>query len=66
MEYLGLEFSSEGYRPVQQCELKLRDMPKPRTVKEVQKFLGMVNYYRTHIPNLAALAAPLYDLCQKK
>ena len=65
IEYLGLEFSSKGYRAVQQCELKLKDMPKPRNIKEVQKFLGMVNYYRTHIPNLASLAAPLYDLCQK-
>ena len=65
IEYLGLEFSAEGYRAVSNCELKLRDMAKPRTVKEVQKFLGMVNYYRTHIPNLAELAAPLYDLCQK-
>ena len=40
-------------------------MAIPKNVKEVQRFLGMVNYYRTHIPNLAALAAPLYDLCQK-
>ena len=40
-------------------------MAPPKTVKEVQKFLGMVNYYRTHIPHLASLAAPLYDLVQK-
>ena len=41
-------------------------MPVPSTVKEVQRFLGLVNYYRTHIPRLAELAASLYDLCQKR
>ena len=65
IEYLGLEFTADGYRAVQACELRLRDLQPPKNVKEVQKFLGTVNYYRTHIPNLASLAAPLYDLVQK-
>ena len=31
----------------------------------MQSFLGKVNYYRTHIPDLANIAAPLYGLTKK-
>ena len=27
--------------------------------------MGLVNYYKDHIPNLASIAAPFYDLCKK-
>ena len=31
----------------------------------MQSFLGNVNYYRTHTPDLAKIAAPLKDLTKK-
>ena len=34
-------------------------------VKGLQRFLRSLNYYRAHIPELAQLAAPLYDLTKK-
>ena len=33
--------------------------------KEVRSFLGLVNYYRAHIPLFAAISAPLSDLTRK-
>ena len=29
--------------------------PQPRNVKELRSFLGMMNYYRKLIPNLATI-----------
>ena len=36
--------------------------PVPTCVKEVQQFLGLVNYYHEYIKNLVELAAPITDL----
>ena len=40
--------------------------PIPRNVKEVQKFLGLANYYRRFIKNFARIAAPLHMLVRKE
>ena len=40
--------------------------PAPRNVKEVQKFLGLANYYRRFIKNFAKIAAPLHILVRKE
>ena len=34
--------------------------PAPRNIKEVQKFLGLTNYYRRFIKDFARIVAPLY------
>ena len=40
--------------------------PVPRNVKEVQKFLGLANYYRQFIKDFARIAVPLYLLVRKE
>ena len=45
---------------------KLKELAIPNTKKMVMRFLGIVNYYRNHIPGLAAVAAPLYELLSSK
>jgi len=40
--------------------------PILRTVRDVRKFLGLVNYYRWFIKNFAALAKPLNMLTRKE
>jgi hypothetical protein len=36
--------------------------PKPQTLKELQSWLGVTNYYRRFIKHYATIAQPLYDL----
>ena len=36
--------------------------PSPRTIKELQSFLGVVNYHSDHIKNFASLSERLYAL----
>ena len=38
----------------------------PRNIKEVQKFLGLTNYYRRFIKDFARIAAPLHVLVRKE
>lgn len=33
--------------------------PRPQTGKDIERFLGVVNYFRTHIPKAALLTSPL-------
>jgi len=41
------------------------DWPAPTTVKEVQSFLGLANFYRRFIKNFAKIAYPLNKLTRK-
>ena len=65
IQYLGLEFDTQGYRPLPRLLPKIEEYPEPKDRKQIQKFLGLINYYRTHVPHLAEIAAPLYALLKK-
>jgi len=41
------------------------EWPTPQGVKDVQKFLGLANYYRRFIEGFAMVARPLHDLVKK-
>ena len=49
--------------PASQETIKL--WPIPKSTKEVESFLGFVNYHREHMPKMAEIAAPLYELTGK-
>ena len=44
---------------------KVQKTPRPTTKKQVRSFLGLVGYYRDHIPTYAKISAPLSDLLKK-
>lgn len=50
VEFLGFEVSTQGIRPLKQKVEAISKYPKPKTVEQLRRFLGMVNFYRTHIP----------------
>ena len=39
--------------------------PMPTCVREVQGFLGLVNFYRRFVKGFAAIAKPMTDLTEK-
>uniref|UniRef100_A0A8H7MYB0 Reverse transcriptase/retrotransposon-derived protein RNase H-like domain-containing protein n=1 Tax=Bionectria ochroleuca TaxID=29856 RepID=A0A8H7MYB0_BIOOC len=43
----------------------VKDWETPKTVKEVQAFLGFANYYRRFIKDYGKIAAPLYNITKK-
>ena len=61
IEYLGHIVDGDGLRPNPQLVQALMDFPQPRTLKELQSFLGLANYYRKFIANFSHIALPLTD-----
>ena len=42
------------------------EWPVPKSVKDVQKFLGLANYYRQFVKDFAKIAKPLYEMTRKE
>ena len=66
VDYLGHRISAEGISPARKNIAPITDFPTPSTVREVKSFLGMANFYRTFIPDLATTAEPLNNLTRKE
>jgi hypothetical protein len=45
IEYLGHIVGPDGIRPNPKLVQALQDFPRPTTLKEMQSFLGLANYY---------------------
>ncbi len=60
VEYLGHSISTHGTRPATAKVTAISDFPKPQTVKDLRKFLGMINFYRRFVKNAASIQAPLH------
>lgn len=66
ISFLGHELGSSDYRPGLRNVRAIIDFPVPKTTKEVQRFLGMGNFYRKFIMNFAEIASPLYQIVKNK
>ncbi|XP_037930007.1 uncharacterized protein K02A2.6-like [Teleopsis dalmanni] len=62
VEYLGHIIDKEGLHTNPEKIKMIKDIAYPKNLKELQAFLGMINFYRRFLPNLANIASPLYDL----
>lgn len=63
--YLGFNVNSDGFSPALENVNKIVNFPIPKNVKEIQTFLGMVNYFRHLIFNFAEIVKPLINLTKK-
>ena len=64
-EFLGHMLSPDGRSPLPRLVGKIREAEKPTNRKQVQRFLGLANFYREYIPNFAVIAEPLYLLTRE-
>lgn len=65
-EYLGHIISEEGMKANPKKIQAVTEYPRPKTVKEIQSFLGMCAYYRRYVKNFAKIAKPLTMLLKKE
>lgn len=60
--FLGYCISAKGTSPLPTKVDAIKTFPVPKTVKELRRFLGMVNFYRRFIQGAAKQRAPLNAL----
>ena len=66
ISYLGHIIDEDGIRPSHTKLKAIIDAPRPKTRSEVKAFLGMINFYRKFIRNIANIIQPLNDLTSSK
>ena len=59
---LGHLVLAAGIEPNPEKIQGIRDMKPPTNVTEVKRFLGMINFYRRFVPDLASLVEPMVEL----
>ena len=62
VEYLGHIVSAQGVHPDPKKVSVIKDWPSPKSVQELQHFLGMANFYRRFMEKFALVAQLLTDL----
>ncbi len=65
VEFLGHKVDSDGIHMQDRHIQAIREWPKLNSVKEVQQFLGLANYYRRFVKGFARIAQPISDLVRK-
>lgn len=65
IKYLGHTISENGIRPDDSHILPIRNMPKPENEKDLERFLGLVTYVGSFIPNLSERTHKLRELLRK-
>jgi hypothetical protein len=62
LEILGHKISATGAALTANHAAEIKNCPPPEDIKQLQPFLGMVNFYHRFLPNCAEILKPLTDL----
>ena len=65
IEFLGYIISKDGFRMAPSKVKSIAEWPTPMSVKQVQSFLGLANFYRIFIKNFSKICRPLTELTKK-
>lgn len=61
VEFLGHHLTPAGVSPLPGKVTAIRQFPTPSTVRSLQEFVGLVNYYHRFVPSIASIMVPLYS-----
>ena len=65
LDFLGHQIDKNGIAPITTKVSAIRDYELPKTIKDLGRFLGMLNFYRRFVKQTATTLATLYDLLVK-
>ena len=63
--FLGVIIGDDGVQMEKEKMQGVIEWPVPRNMKDVQKFLGLANYYRWFVKDFVMIAKPLYKTTRK-
>jgi hypothetical protein len=64
--YVGHRISKEGTLPDEKKVKAIMEMPKPQNKKDIERFLGLVQYVGKFIPNLSDITSPIRHLMKQE
>jgi len=65
VSYLGFTLTPQGIKPGRNKLQAIKDAKPPTNIKMVRSFVGLCNFFRTHIKDFAFIAAPLFKVTRK-
>jgi hypothetical protein len=63
--YLGFRLTPQGILPDSDKLAAVKNARPPTNVHQIGQFLGLANFFRTHIRNFSAISSPLNVLTRK-
>jgi len=63
--FLGVVIGTDGIKMEEEKMKGVLDWPTSKCVNDVQKFLGLANYYCRFIEGFASIARPLHNMVKK-
>ncbi|GAB0207353.1 hypothetical protein GRJ2_003200900 [Grus japonensis] len=66
IQFLGIKWQDGHHQIPMNVINKRADMSPPTNKKETQAFLGIVGFWKMHIPNYSLIVSPLYQVTRKK
>jgi len=64
--FLGVVIGPDGIKMEKEKVRGVLEWPTPKCVKDIQKFLGLANYYRRFVKDFAEIARPMHRLVRKQ
>ncbi|UYV63697.1 hypothetical protein LAZ67_2005345 [Cordylochernes scorpioides] len=61
LEFLGHIIDNKGIKPLPEKIRIVKDFPQPNSTRQLQRFIGLVNFYHKFIKNSSHILAPLYS-----
>ena len=66
VNFFGETYTTDGHKPAQSKVSAIVEMPPPTCKKQVQSFIGMVNYLSKFSVRLSELKEPIRELSKEK
>lgn len=60
LEFLSHTITPDGITPSLERITAIKDFPQPTSIRQIQQFVGMINYYHRFIPKLAEMLCPIH------
>lgn len=66
LEFLGRSLESKGIKPLSEKVSLIFNYQRPKSLRQLRHFLGLINFHRSFIQNCGKIAQTFTDLLRKR